>query len=143
MRDGTTATFKVRWERGRGSERRLVEGEAPPAPVVPSGRTPRVAKLMALAIRFDRLVRTGQVQDFAELARLGGVTRARLSQIVDLVNLAPDLQEAILGLPDIAQGKDPITETHVRSILRRMCWQEQRCRWRDLLSATTTGRATI
>lgn len=127
-----TTTFKVRWERGRGSERRLVEGEAPPAPALPAGRTPRVSKLMALAIRFDRLVRSGQVKDFAELARLGGVTRARLSQIADLANLAPDIQEELLELPAIEQGDDPITETHVRSIVRRVCWKEQRRAWRDL-----------
>ena len=50
---------------------------------VPSGRVPRIARLMALALRFEQLVRTGTVRDYAELARLGQVSRARLTQIID------------------------------------------------------------
>jgi len=49
---------------------------------VPSGRVPRIARLMALALRFDQLVRTGAVRDYAHLARLGQVSRARLTQII-------------------------------------------------------------
>ncbi|MDM8004641.1 MAG: hypothetical protein QUV05_00600, partial [Phycisphaerae bacterium] len=63
------------------------------------GNIPRVSKLMALAIRYDRLVSRGEVRDYADLARLGYVTRARITQIMNLLNLAPDIQEAILFLP--------------------------------------------
>jgi len=55
-------------------------GQAPP---VAAGRVPRVARLMALALRFEELVRTGAVRDYAELARLGQVSRARITQIID------------------------------------------------------------
>ena len=48
---------------------------------------------MALAIRFDQLLRNGEVRDQAELAKLGQVTRARVSQIMDLLQLAPAIQE--------------------------------------------------
>lgn len=68
-------------------------------------RAPRVAKLMALAIRFEQLVRDGNVADYAELARLGHVTRARLTQIMNLLALAPDIQEATLFLPPVEVGK--------------------------------------
>ncbi len=37
---------------------------------------------MAFAIRFEGLVRDERVRDYAELARLGCVTRARMTQIV-------------------------------------------------------------
>ena len=59
----------------------------------------RIARLMALAIRFEWLVRQETVRDYAELARRGHVTRARMSQIMKLLNLAPDIQETLLFLP--------------------------------------------
>src|SRR5437762_12025574 len=73
-----------------------------------AGRVPRVSRLMALAMRFDDLIRSGQVTGYAELARLGHVTRARLSQIASLLGLAPDIQEAILFLPRTLRGRYPI-----------------------------------
>jgi hypothetical protein len=53
-------------------------------------RLPRIARLVALAIRFDQLLRSGTVEDYAELAHLGRVSRARVTQIMNLLNLAPD-----------------------------------------------------
>jgi hypothetical protein len=91
-----TIQRKVHFRQGRRTRRELRPGEA--APTVP-GRVPRVSRLMALAIRFDQLIRAGVVADQAELARLGHVTRARLTQIMNLLCLAPDIQEAILFLP--------------------------------------------
>jgi hypothetical protein len=44
----------------------------------------------------DQLVRTGEVTGYAELAALGHVTRARMSQIMGLLCLAPDIQEGVL-----------------------------------------------
>src|SRR5687767_1615544 len=60
---------------------------------------PRVARLMALAIKFQDMVDRGEVRDYADLARLGFVTRARLTQIMNLLLLAPDIQEQLL-LPE-------------------------------------------
>ena len=71
-------------------------GQAPPGA---AGRVPRIARLMALALRFEQLVRSGAVRDYAELARFGQASRARLTQIMSLLHLAPDLQEKILFLP--------------------------------------------
>ena len=102
MNDGVTLDFTVHFSTGRTGKRVLNAGEMPlPAPV-PAGRVPRVSRLMALAIRFDNLVRLGEVADFADIAELGQVTRARVSQIVNLLNLAPDIQEDILFLPPVA-----------------------------------------
>ena len=63
--------------------------------------------LTALAIRFEGLVRRGDVRDYADLARLGCVTRARITQIMNLLHLAPDIQEALLFLPPHAPGPRP------------------------------------
>lgn len=82
----------------------------------------RIARLMALAIRFERLLRNGTIRDYAELARLGRVTRARMTQIMKLLNLAPDIQEQILSLPPL-QG---LNERNLRSIVSKIDWNEQR-----------------
>src|SRR5438045_91245 len=81
-------------------------GHAPPKGTNTGGHVPRIARLMALAIRFEDLVRRGEVQDYADLARLGHVTRARITQIMNLLMLAPDLQEQILFLPLVESGRD-------------------------------------
>ncbi len=129
------ATFKVSFETGVNTGRTMRVGSPPPpvpAPRQTSRRVPRVAKLMALALRFDWLVRSGQVRDFAEIARLGHVTRGRLSQIMDLVNLAPDIQEQLLFLAPTERGKDRITEKHLRPVTRLPDWTAQRRAWRAL-----------
>jgi hypothetical protein len=118
---------------GRGSRKELCSGvEAPP---LPPGRVPRVSRLMALALRFDELVRTGQIASYSALASLGHVTRARVSQIMNLVCLAPDLQEALLFLPLTQRGRDPIILADLMPIAAAFDWRKQRRLWRKLLSA--------
>lgn len=63
---------------------------------------------MALAIHFERLVREGVVADYAQLSRLDHVTRGRMSQVMSLLQLAPDFQEAILFLPPVEREIGPI-----------------------------------
>jgi hypothetical protein len=83
---------------------------------------PRIARLMAIAIRFERLVRTGTIRDYAELARLGRVTRARITQVMKLLDLAPDIQEQILFLP----STNGLNERNLRRIVSKLDWTEQR-----------------
>jgi len=124
--NGIKIETKVHFGRGSRNNKQLRTGEKPrPVP----GRVPRVAKLMALAIRFEQLVRDGVVADYAELARLGHVTRARMSQIMNLLNLAPDIQEALLFLPRVEGGRDPVTERELRGIVREVNWRKQRKMW--------------
>jgi hypothetical protein len=117
---------------GRGSARELVAGPTAALPAVVPGRVPRLARLMALAIRFDGLLRAGFIQKQAELARLGHVSRARIAQILGLVHLAPDLQEAILFLPRIQRGRAPLILAQVLPIAAIADWKKQRRRWRAL-----------
>jgi hypothetical protein len=88
----------------------------------PDSFIPRIARLMALAIRFEGLVRDGTVQNYAELAQLGRVTRARMAQITKLLQLAPDLQEQILFLPPLKR----FNERSLRAIVQQLDWSEQR-----------------
>ncbi len=97
-----------------------------------TGRVPRVARLLALAIRFEELVTGGVVQNYAELARLGYVSRARVTQIMNLLQLAPQIQEEVLFLPAQSSGRDPVTERALRSLAAEPNWRIQRRRWRRL-----------
>ncbi len=96
------------------------------------GSIPRVSKLMALAIRLERLVTQGEIRDYADIARLGLITRARTTQIMNLLNLAPDIQEEILFLPRTLKGYDPISERDLRPIAAIMDWGKQRQMWGNL-----------
>lgn len=95
-----------------------------------TGRVPRVARLMALAIKFDGLLRSGAVADQAELADLAHVTRARVTQIMNLLHLAPDIQEEILHLPLVMSGRDPVGEHHLREMAGAVDWGAQRRAWK-------------
>jgi hypothetical protein len=100
-----------------------------PAPEPPRGRVPRITRLMALAIKFDGYLRDGLVRDYAELARLGHVSRARITQIMDLNLLAPDIQRKVLELPRTVNGRDPVRERHLRPIAAEADWSRQREMW--------------
>ena len=92
-------------------------------PTEPSGHPPRVARLLALAHKLEGLVQSGQVADFVELARLGHISPARLSQILILAQLAPAIQECILFLPAWEDGS--IAERDLREIAREVRWDRQ------------------
>ena len=97
------------------------------------GRVPRVARLLALAHRIDAMVRNGEFQDLAEAARAIGVTRARMTQIMNLLLLAPKIQEEILEMT-VEAGRDLITERPLRSIVAEPNWTRQIVSWRDATS---------
>lgn len=112
--------------------RKVAKPGPAPEPSEPAGRTPRVSKLMALAIRFDQLLREGKITDQSELARLAHVTQPRMTQIMNLLHLAPDIQEEILHLPTVEAGRDPVTERDLRPAARLMEWKRQRAMWRSV-----------
>ena len=92
-------------------------------------RIPRITRLMALAIKFQDMVDRGEVRDYADLARLGYVSRARLTQIMNLLLLAPDIQEQLL-LSESPTAN--IREPHLRRIVDVSDWTDQRSRWASL-----------
>src|SRR5262249_8604106 len=117
--------------RGRGSRKELEPGPAP-RQAGPQGRVPRVARLMALALRFEQLLRAGQIANYSELARLGHVSHARISQIMNLLYLGPDIQEQILFLPRTQRGRDPIHLRQLQPIAAAPEWRKQRRMWAAL-----------
>lgn len=122
-------TFSFRPARSRNGR-----PKPPPMPEnLPKGNVPRVARLLALAHHFEKLRRQGVAEDHADLARLGGVTRARMTQIMSLLNLAPDIQEEILYLPLTRQGRDAISTKKVLPIAQEMGWERQRKQWHSLV----------
>ncbi|GIW56338.1 MAG: hypothetical protein KatS3mg082_2742 [Nitrospiraceae bacterium] len=124
--------FFTRSERGR----RRIENDPPASQTVPPGRVPRVSRVMALAIEFDRLLREGIVANTIELARLAQVTQPRITQVMNLLHLAADIQEELLFLPRVTQGRDPINEKQLRRICAETDWRKQRQLWSQLPSRT-------
>ena len=113
-----TATYVVKFEH-------VPKGAPQTEKSTPVGRVPRVARLLALAHRIDGLTRSGELQDWAQAARLVGVTRARMTQIANLLLLAPKIQECILNLSHVTRGLDPVTERSLREVAALADWQRQ------------------
>ncbi len=129
MNTQVSVATTVRFERHRKGTRRMVERDDTVAHDAPRGRLPRITRLMALAIHFDGLIQSGAVTNYAELARLGNVTRARVTQIMNLLMLAPDIQEEILYLPRLEQGRDGLMLRDVQKPAGMASWQQQRNAW--------------
>ncbi|MEZ6133260.1 MAG: hypothetical protein R3C59_31720 [Planctomycetaceae bacterium] len=120
-------------------KRNVVTRKKPVARTVGEGHTQRISKLMALAIRFDGLLRDGTVKDQSELATLAHVSQPRMTQIMNLLLLAPQIQEELLHLPKVT-GKDVITEKLLRPIVAQVEWATQVAMWRNLSLESSEDR---
>jgi hypothetical protein len=131
MTTSFTIEKSVHFQRQAHGRQELRQGNDISLVTEASMRIPRVARLMALAIRFEGLLQTSQVRDQAALARLGHVTRARVSQILSLIHLAPDIQEEILFLQGGRRGGDLLL-ADLQPLAALTDWTGQRRRWRSL-----------
>jgi hypothetical protein len=122
----------------RDHGRQVVTDVVPRLANVALGRIPRISRLMALAIHFDRLIREGKVADQSELARLAHVTQPRMTQVMNLNLLAPDIQEKLLFLPPTTTGRDEVYERMLRPIAAEIDWARQHQRWRALRRKVAT-----
>jgi hypothetical protein len=113
----------------RGHGKTFIDGPPLPPPE-PVRRPARVAVMLALAHKIQDAIDRGVVRDRAEVARRLGLTRARVTQIMDLTLLAPDLQEQILRMESV-DGVEPIHERTVRDRLPSLSWAGQRAVWRQ------------
>jgi len=128
---GTTVRYPFHISRTRAGARiALKEGPAPAAP--PIGRVPRISRLVAFALKIEKLIDAGEIADMADAARLGHVTRARMTQIMNLLLLAPDILEELLFLGAVERGRDPITLRELGYVLQTPVCAEQRARWGEL-----------
>ena len=96
------------------------------------GRTPRVARLLAFAHEIDRRVYAGELSDLAHAARAFGLTRARVTQVVNLLLVAPEIQASILEMLLAANGRDAVTERMLRPLLAEPVWQRQIAMWNEI-----------
>jgi hypothetical protein len=110
---------------------------------LPPSQIPRIARLLALARQVDALVQSGAIHSYAQAARLGHVSRARMSQIMALLNLAPDLQEHLLFLGQPARGRAAPVLRQVLQVAAALDWDEQRRRWRQLQRSIKQRRAAV
>ncbi|HEU4408244.1 MAG TPA: hypothetical protein VFS43_23480, partial [Polyangiaceae bacterium] len=108
-----------------------VVAEAPPA--LPTGRAARAAYALALAHAFEDRLARGLAGDLADLARQAGLSRARITQLMDLLLLAPELQEEVLFRVE-GPGERPLTERGLREVVHALDWEEQRRRYRALVA---------
>ena len=97
----------------------------------PKGRVPRISKLMALAIRYDQMLSEGIVQSQTELAELLHVSQPRMTQIMNLLHLSPEIQEDLLWRKE-ELGRPKVTERDLRRMVSEYSWQDQQIMWRDL-----------
>ena len=110
----------------------LAEGKAPQPKRPPIGRLPRITRYMALAVYYEDLIRKGHVHDYAEIATLGHVTRARVTQIMNLRLLAPDIQEELITLNRVINGRDSLSLRQFQTIALDNDWRSQRKQWRAM-----------
>jgi hypothetical protein len=122
------ATVRYSFNVGRDGARKILRAGPASAPV-PQGRIPRVARLLALAHKFQKMLDSGEVESMAELARLGRVSRARITQIMDLLMLAPEIQEEVLF------GRKEVALRDLMPVVRDIRWANQAQRWRSVRCA--------
>ena len=126
-----TVKRRIQITRESHGRRRVAPAKTEPTPVA-AGSIPRISRLMAVAIRLEGLLLSGEGCDVTELARLGHVTQPRMSQILNLTMLAPDIQEELLFLPRVTAGKPTIHEKMLRPITAEVDWDRQREMWESL-----------
>ena len=115
---GPTAIFEARFSpRPRTA--------APAAPSLGPGGLPSVTRLLVLAHKIDGMIRSSEIQDWAEAARLGGVTRARMTQVANLLLLAPAIQEVILDRYANYDASHSLTERDLRPVVAVPDWRRQ------------------
>ena len=124
------------------TERRVVLSVTPPPPKPePVHRPGKVAQMLALAHHLQRAIDRGDVADRAAVARRLGLTRARVTQLLDLLLLAPDIQMTVLQL-EALDGAEPMAERRLRAVAHAGTWAEQRAAWASLSQPRAAAHPT-
>ncbi|RKG56884.1 hypothetical protein D7X30_22395 [Corallococcus sp. AB011P] len=118
------------FHRVRRSKVRFREG-APPSPREVARRTAHAAGMLALAHHVESAIERGLMASAADVASQLGFTRARVTHLLDLRLLAPDIQEEVLFL-EAVDGEEPLSERVLRAIAHAGTWEVQRERWREV-----------
>jgi hypothetical protein len=126
-----------RWQKSARREPHNVERKAQ---VAGPPSVPRISRLLALALKMEEMIQEGAVKNYSELARRGQVSAARITQVMNLLHLAPDVQEQVL-LCHTADHR--LRESAVRKLSTVVLWSEQRNRWREVLAADGRKRTAL
>ena len=125
----------------RHKSRAVTLAETPPPPKPEPVRRPaKVAQQLALAHHLQAAIDRGAIADRADVARKLGLTRARVTQLLDLLLLAPDLQAAVLAL-EAVDGAEPMSERTLRAVARAGTWAEQRGAWPETNAVRATSHS--
>ena len=124
--------FQVHFRTGQHGRKHLIKGPQQNIPEIPCEDLPRLTRLLALAHRWNRLIEESAVTDCAEIARFMGLSRTRVTQIMNLLHLAPMIQESILS----GNVTRPIPERAVRSITSQPVWKKQYKAWQEMTGET-------
>jgi hypothetical protein len=116
---GSLHRIQVRHGRGFTSQAPLLR--------LPVRRPARVAVMLAIAHTIDAAISAGRLRDQRDAAQRLGLTPPRITQLLALLQLAPDLQERVLFL-EAVDGLEPLTERDLRPLTRLLCWDDQRAR---------------
>ncbi|NVJ18871.1 hypothetical protein HV826_32650 [Myxococcus sp. AM010] len=108
-----------------------LRGGAPPPPREAARRPAHAARMLALAHHVESAIARGLVASAADVAGQLGFTRARVTHLLDLLLLAPDIQEEVLFL-EAVEGEEPLSERGLRAIAHAGTWESQRERWREV-----------
>jgi len=94
-------------------------------------KTPRVVELLQTALEWQRQLDAGEMETQAAIARREGITRARVTQIMALLRLAPEIQEHILAMPE-SVGRPAISERALRPVVQMEDPTGQTARFQEL-----------
>ena len=123
-------TRKFHFTKGRKSSRKIAPGKKPKQIKT---RKPNVSKLLALAIYYKKFLAENPEISLSMLAKAEKVSRARMTQIMNLNFLSPDIQWAVLSLPQTTAGRDKITSSKLQKIALTADWDAQQFLWRELI----------
>ncbi|MBF0395737.1 MAG: hypothetical protein HQK78_03120 [Desulfobacterales bacterium] len=129
-----TIKEKICFTNGKNGRKQIAANGKNEEPPIPKeiGRIPRLTRLLALALKFEDLIKANKCKDYAEIAKLGHLSRARVTQIMNLTLLSARIIENILFMPRILKGRDLISEHELREIVSEADWDKQWMLWTDL-----------
>jgi hypothetical protein len=132
----TSKIVEVRCSLKRHVRQRSQTADPTALPIVDAlelrAKLPRITHTVARALMFEHAIANGEAADFADLARLTATTRERVSQVMKMMRLAPDIQDEILRLPPVRRPQRAITVPEVAAITDQIVWDDQRESWRKL-----------
>ena len=95
-------------------------------------KTPRVVELLRKAIEWQARIESGKASSQTAIARQEGITRARVTQVLGMLRLAPQIQERVLSLPDVVR-RPAITERALRPVAQLENVTDQKARFEELI----------